>query len=148
MNILFPGRHHLLTDFQFKYLYRLKENGLEHEPDVNGKSIGFNEPVKRVIFAVTSANRADSFLIVRLKNEAKSVLVESVNDDPRAIQYRTSIEVAWTDRGGAPLLDRQILRITRDVDFIPEGGQSLTTAQQEVIERLARQIVNQMELTW
>lgn len=60
MNILIPGRHHLLTDFQFKYLYRIIQLGLEEEPDVNGNPLGIRESVAKVIFAVTSANHANT----------------------------------------------------------------------------------------
>jgi len=34
------------------------------------------------------------------------------------------------------------------VQFFPEAGQSLQTAQQMVIEHLAREIVGQMEIWW
>jgi hypothetical protein len=47
MNLLIPGRHHLLTNFQFRYLFRFSQAGLE-----NG------EPLDAVIFAVTSANHS------------------------------------------------------------------------------------------
>ncbi len=107
------------------------------------KEIELNTP-----FIVTTAGRADSILSARIRRERKSTIIESANDDPRAIEYEMRVEVTWTDRGGIPLTNRQVIRITREVDFIPEGGQSLTSAQQEVIERIARQIVNQMELTW
>lgn len=60
MNILFPGRHHLLTDFQFKYISRLLESGLEHLRDVNGQPLGITQPVSRLVFAVTSANHANT----------------------------------------------------------------------------------------
>lgn len=60
MNILLPGRHHLLTDFQFKYLYRLIQLGLKDALDVNGVPLGISEPVEKVIFAVTSANHANT----------------------------------------------------------------------------------------
>jgi hypothetical protein len=38
--------------------------------------------------------------------------------------------------------------ISQAANFVPEGGQSLVTAQQEVIRKLAAQIVSQMELPW
>jgi hypothetical protein len=34
------------------------------------------------------------------------------------------------------------------VDFVPEAGQSVSTAQQHSIELLANQIVSQMEARW
>ena len=41
-----------------------------------------------------------------------------------------------------------LLNITQTASFVPEGGQSLATAHQEAIHRLAEQIVGQMELPW
>lgn len=107
------------------------------------KEIELNTP-----FTVTSADRADSILTGRIIRDGKRVLVETENDDPRALLTELQVEVTWTDRNGFPLMQRQVLRLSRAVDFIPEGGQSLTTAQQELIERIARQIVGQMEMPW
>jgi SAM-dependent methyltransferase len=47
MYLLIPGRHHLLTNFQFRYLFRFSQQGL-----APGK------PLHVVIFAVTSANHS------------------------------------------------------------------------------------------
>lgn len=55
MFLLVPGRHHLLTDFQFKYLNRLIKCRLEGEKDVYGTPLDASE-IDGVIFAVTSAN--------------------------------------------------------------------------------------------
>ncbi|WP_143309512.1 class I SAM-dependent methyltransferase [Chitinophaga vietnamensis] len=55
MYLLIPGRHHLLTDFQFKYLNRLIKCRLEGENDVYGSPLDPQE-IDGVIFAVTSAN--------------------------------------------------------------------------------------------
>ncbi len=96
------------------------------------------------------ANRAtaDSFLHGRLLRERKRVLSETRNDDPRDLQLDYRIEVTWTDRSGVPLMPRQILQLDQSVNFIPESGQSLTTAEQEIINRLAHQVVQQMEMPW
>ena len=58
MHILFPGRHHLLTDFQFKYLYKLIKTNLKNVSDVNNNILNFNSGVTSIIFAVTSANHS------------------------------------------------------------------------------------------
>lgn len=58
MYLFIPGRHHILTDFQFKYLYRLVQTRLESVKDVNGVAINSNTPIEAIIFAVTSANHA------------------------------------------------------------------------------------------
>jgi hypothetical protein len=55
MFLLIPGRHHLLSDFQFKYLHRLLQNQLEGEQDVLGQAMPASA-ITAVIFAVTSAN--------------------------------------------------------------------------------------------
>jgi hypothetical protein len=83
-----------------------------------------------------------------LVRERKRVVTETINDDPRDLQIDYLLEVTWTDRSGVPLMERQLLRLNQNVDFIPEGGQSLTTAEQDLINRLARQVVQQMEASW
>ncbi|MEM0939215.1 MAG: transferase [Bacteroidota bacterium] len=56
MYLIIPGRHHLLTQFQFKYLYALSQSKLSEVKDVNGNKITDNQPIEGIIFAVTSAN--------------------------------------------------------------------------------------------
>lgn len=60
MLLLVPGRHHALTDFQFKYLSRVIANGLQDEPDADGHPMGIAEPVTGVVWAVTSANHSNT----------------------------------------------------------------------------------------
>jgi hypothetical protein len=99
-------------------------------------------------FVIAEPQNADSFLVARIVRDTKSVEAETINDDPRTLQYGIQVEVTWTDRAGQPLTRRQVIRINEDAVFIPEGGQSLTTAQQEVINSIARDIVGQMEVAW
>ena len=91
---------------------------------------------------------ADSFLQGRIVRDRKTVNGENISDEPRSLQVEYRLEVSWVDRAGAPLMQRQSVRIDNDVDFIPEGGQSITTAQNELFNRMARQIVGQMEIPW
>lgn len=58
MYLLFPGRHHILTDFQFKYLFKLIHAGLKNTKDAYGTPFGNDQPVQAIIFAVTSANHS------------------------------------------------------------------------------------------
>ncbi|ASZ10238.1 methyltransferase domain-containing protein [Chitinophaga pendula] len=55
MYLLIPGRHHLLTDFQFKYLNRLIQRKLAGEVPVQGAPLPAQD-ITAIIFAVTSAN--------------------------------------------------------------------------------------------
>ena len=91
---------------------------------------------------------ADSFLTGRIVQDRKRPQSLDRFGEPRVVQTDWIVEVNWVDRSGAPLMQRQQLRIGDNVEFIPEGGQSLTTAQRELVDRIARQIVGQMELRW
>ena len=105
------------------------------------KNIELNTPL-----TIADPAIADSFVRGRIVSERKTVAAENRNDEPRTLQVSWQVEVDWVDRAGVPLMQRQTVRINRDAWFIPEGGQSLSTAQQEVIEMLARDIVGQMEM--
>lgn len=58
MYILFPGRHHLLTEFQHRYLGKVI-NELKYK-SITGEDVLLNEKVEAVIFAVTSANHSNT----------------------------------------------------------------------------------------
>ena len=60
MYILFPGRHQLLTSFQFHYLQSVLRIGLSDQQDVRGSKLGVNEKIDAIIFAVTSANHSNT----------------------------------------------------------------------------------------
>ncbi len=98
---------------------------------------------------------ADSVLTARITSAAKRVVAEQANDIPRNIETDLAVQVNWYDRRGEHLLqDSQFNFIPIDftaaqsADFTPEGGQSIATAHQEAIQRLAEQIVSQMESRW
>ena len=105
------------------------------------KEIGLKTPL-----TITEPAIADSFVRGRILSDRKIVAGENVNDEPRTLDLRWRVEVTWVDRAGVPLMQRQTVYINQDATFIPEGGQSLSTAQQQIIERIARDIVGQMEV--
>lgn len=97
----------------------------------------------------------DSTLTGRITAETKRVKSESRNDDARDLETVFNVEVQWIGRNGEMLMQRSAiplpiagLDLSVERNFIPQSGQSLTTAQQQVIERLARDIVSQMETIW
>lgn len=98
---------------------------------------------------------ADSVLSARITSERKRVVAEQVNAIPRNIEADLSVEVNWYDRRGETLMQDSrfnfspvALSAAQSADFTPEGGQSVATAHQEAIQRLAAQIVSQMESRW
>lgn len=60
MYLLFPGRHHLLTQFQFDYLASILSKQLKELQDIEGKAIGLPGSIEAIIFAVTSANHSNT----------------------------------------------------------------------------------------
>ncbi|HVU88266.1 MAG TPA: LptE family protein [Pirellulales bacterium] len=113
------------------------------------------EVEKRTNYKVVNNPNADSVLSGRILNEVKRIIVESPTDEPRESQVEYFIEVTWLDRQGALLAQSQktplpgtVANINQTADVVPEVGQSIATAQQDVCNRLAYQIVSMMETPW
>ena len=107
------------------------------------KNIELNTPL-----TITDPQIADSFIRGRIVSERKRVAAENINDEPRTLQVRWVVKVEWVDRAGVPLMQFQSVEINRDAEFIPEGGQSMATAQQRIIEQIARDVISQMQMPW
>jgi SAM-dependent methyltransferase len=60
MYLLIPGRHHLITQFQFDYLRQLIATGLNEQKDIHQQPIASQGPITAVIFAITSANHSNT----------------------------------------------------------------------------------------
>lgn len=120
---------------------------------------------RRTPYKVVSSPAADSVLQCNVVNESKSVLTETENDDPRALDAAITVGATWTSRDGRSLLQNSVatardpatgallpgseqIGFSQSIRFVPEAGQTIDTATQEAIERLARRIVSQMESRW
>ncbi len=109
----------------------------------------------RTPYKVVGSPQADSTLTCRLTSEAKRTVTETITDEVRAAEFIVTIELSWTDRQGNLLLENRFVPqgelafyFIRGVDFIPESGQSFASTEIRVIEMLAIEIVNQMEVRW
>jgi hypothetical protein len=60
MYLLIPGRHLLLTQFQFQYLNNIIANGLKIQKDAFGADIDIDKKIEAIIFAVTSSNHSNT----------------------------------------------------------------------------------------
>ncbi|HEY4312598.1 MAG TPA: LptE family protein [Pirellulales bacterium] len=110
---------------------------------------------KRTNYKVVNNPNADSVLSGRILNEVKRIIVEAPTDEPRESQVEFFIEVTWLDRQGALLAQSQkvplpgtVANISQTADLVPEVGQSVATAQQDVVTKLSYQIVSMMETPW
>ncbi len=106
-------------------------------------------------FKVVGTPDADSILSARLVRDTKRVVVENQNDDPRSVEIGMIAEITWLNRRRQPLRDPSTLLLPPELlttgqtsTLIPEAGQSIATAQQQAIKRLAQQIVSTMEEPW
>jgi hypothetical protein len=109
----------------------------------------------RTPYKVVDADTADSVLNVRLMSENKRVLANNRFSEPRDIETDFFVQASWIDRRGDLIMANNgipasplLVNLGQQTNFVPEGGQSLATAQQEAIQKLAQQIVGQMELAW
>jgi hypothetical protein len=106
-------------------------------------------------YKVVSTPDADSTLSGRITIEGKNLLIPDPSDETRYGQMRFQVQVRWVDRRGNVLrdgvpipLDPALATIGATSDFVFETGQSIATAQQQSMQRLARQIVGLMEAPW
>jgi hypothetical protein len=106
-------------------------------------------------YKVVSNATADSVLLGRIYEDSKYEITENVNDELRDIELEMVAEVAWRGRGGQMLTQPVTFRLPNDFDrvgqavhIVPEGGQSIAVGQQEVLSRVAEQIVANMEVPW
>lgn len=115
------------------------------------REIETNTPYK----VVATAEEADSVLNCHLSDDRKRLLVETRTDEPRNLEWGAAVQVSWVGRQGQPLMQRSqvalpnaIVEVAQDSSFVPEAGQSVATAQQEAIDRMARQISGSLQVWW
>lgn len=106
-------------------------------------------------YKVVSEPDADSVLTGRIVNDIKRVTVEDRYDQQRENEITLLAEVSWVDRRGDLIGSRGNLPIPESLltlagtgKAVPEFGQSIATAQQQAIDRMAEQIVSLMETPW
>jgi hypothetical protein len=130
------------------------------ESDTYRRNLGerLTEAVQKEIetktpYKVVATPNADSVLSGRIKSDSKHTLVKNQFDDPREVEVGLTVEVHWVNRkgdligqGGAVPIPSAL--VSETATAVPEYGQSITTAQQQAIERLATQIVGMMEAPW
>lgn len=116
MYLLIPGRHQLLTNFQFEYLQTLISKGIDQQQDVFGQSVSIHGPVEAIIFAVTSANHSNTRRNP-LPFYLRSIAIEAMGNELNVPVYSYGID----DVGNLPnFASYTIKRIRHDSDFLFE----------------------------
>lgn len=111
---------------------------------------------KRSPYKVVSTEaQADSVLTGYLVADTKRTTIVSPIGGPRQQEFSLQVRVSWTDRRGNVLrdgppipLDKVTVDVMGTANVVPEVGQSIVTAEQKAIERVAKQVVNLMESPW
>jgi hypothetical protein len=105
-------------------------------------------------YKVVDSSNADSVLEIQLGSDTKRIVAENGLDEPRNVELAWQIQMTWRDRRGnlitrsAMPLDDTVISISQAANITPEVGQSIATGQQKIVQRLATQIVSQMEAGW
>ena len=109
----------------------------------------------RTPFRLVRASEADTILTGHIQSLEKRPTNQTRFDDPRELELQFIVEVRWEKAGTGELLKQQSIpvdqstaRILSNTSFTPETGQSLATATQQAVDKLARDIVGLMEATW
>lgn len=108
----------------------------------------------RTPFRIAHESTADTVLRGRVVGVRKRGLSRTITDDPREAEFAPAVEVTWEDRRGRVLGTRSVAISADVVPVLATGtqavelGQTRATAYQEAVDRLARQIVDLMELPW
>ena len=107
---------------------------------------------RRTPYKLSDFATSDSVLNCRITADSKRVTAETPTDESRLLQSVMSVEVQWVDRRNVPLIETRFLPngettfyFADNENFVPEAGQSIATANQRLVERLANHIVDQME---
>lgn len=110
---------------------------------------------QRTHFRLAREGEADTALVLRLTDLQKGMLGQTENSDARELQISLRVAAEWVDRRSGDVLREQSFDLGKlpkalmaQAEYAPEVGQSLATAEREVIDRMARDIVNMMETPW
>jgi riboflavin biosynthesis pyrimidine reductase len=109
---------------------------------------------ERSPYKVVGRSSADSVLECRIVDKKQRVSLVDPSNDPRQKRDELTLEVRWRDRRSQDIrLDSfawndGTTQIAANEAIVAEYGQSLLTAEQRQIDRIASQIVGIMESPW
>ncbi len=106
-------------------------------------------------YKVVADPGADSILTGRIVGETKRVVAQARSGEAREVEVKIHVEVSWLDRQGSAIrrseaisLPAELVDVGSSATLVPEVGQSVATAHQQAIHRVAEQIVGLMENPW
>lgn len=149
------GHHTLFApDIQTVHVPIFKSNSFRRNLGERLTEAVVREIELKTPYKVVSPEAADSILVGKLVSEAKRTIAEDEFDNPRITELSFIVNADWHRRTGEPLGTTinipvpDALRVAEAGQMIPEAGQSIATTQQAIIDKLAQDIVAQMEMPW
>jgi hypothetical protein len=143
------------SDIHTVYVPMIQSNSFRRNMGERLTEAVVKEIEKKTPYKVIDDPNADSVLTGIIFEEGKHVLVPILTGDAREVQASMKVKVNWVDRKGLNLreeksipLPPELVEIGGTGNFVPEVGQSVATAQQQAICRMAEQIVGLMEKPW
>jgi len=111
---------------------------------------------ERTPFELASASEADSELSIRLVAENQTVSALNKYNDTRQKNLNWTVVAVWKDRQNnvlaesdpIPINQKEGVILNSQSYLVAETGQSTATAQQDLIDQIADQIVGLMENPW
>ncbi len=98
---------------------------------------------------VGNPDEADTILDGTVNFATKNIVVENPFNMPRQLSAQINVSVAWTQNPPTPEdLDRGPTTVAENINFVPEIGESASTAWYRTNQALAKQIVDMMEKPW
>ena len=98
---------------------------------------------------VANPENADSLLTATITSDNKNLVVESPTNFARELNATIVVQANWTHN---PATDIEVLRtptmISETLNFVPEVGQTTLSAYNQVIQSIAKQLVDMMEERW
>jgi hypothetical protein len=132
----------------------------QSESDRRGVEFQLTEAVQKQVklrtpFRLAKAPYADTRLTGRIVSVDKRLIGLSGTDEGRELQYSVAVQVTWEDLNTGRILAQEnvpiepdMIHLVSDAEFAPEVGQSMATGEQQALDRLARRIVELMEVPW
>jgi Lipopolysaccharide-assembly len=109
------------------------------------KEINLRTPYR----VVANPENADSLLTATITSDNKNLVVEAPTNFARELNGTIVVQANWTHNPPTDIEAKRIpTMISETINFVPEVGQTTLTAYNQVIQSIAKQLVDMMEERW
>ncbi|QDT66550.1 hypothetical protein V22_38200 [Calycomorphotria hydatis] len=109
----------------------------------------------RTPFLIAKESDADTRLLGRVVALDKGFVSPDATGELRGLSMSLEIDVVWEDLRDKSVIARHRVPLSSNAvrllsvgGFVPETGQSQRTAEKDAVDKIARQVVDLMEMPW